>query len=72
MANKEILARGIKYLAGALPLVFIGPSVIYNAFMNQQNNWHYFVLAIGIVACLGAMFLMFWGLKMIMKSMFDN
>jgi Family of unknown function (DUF6095) len=72
MANKEILAKGIKYLAGALPPIFIGPSVIYNAFMNQQNNWHYLILAIGIVACLGAMFLMFWGLKMIMKSMFDN
>jgi putative Mn2+ efflux pump MntP len=72
MANKEILARGIKYLAGALPLIFIGPSVIYNAFMNQQNNWHYLVLAVGIVACLGAMFLMFWGLKMIMKSLFND
>jgi putative Mn2+ efflux pump MntP len=72
MANKEILARGIKYLAGALPFIFIGPSVIYNAFMNQQNNWHYLVLAVGIVACLGAMFLMFWGLKMIMKSLFND
>jgi putative Mn2+ efflux pump MntP len=72
MANKEILAKGIKYLAGALPLIFIGPSVIYNAFMNQQNNWHYLVLAVGIVACLGAMFLMFWGLKMIMKSLFND
>jgi putative Mn2+ efflux pump MntP len=72
MANKEILAKGIKYLAGALPLVFIGPSVIYNAFMNKQNNWHYLVLAIGIVACFGAMFLMFWGLKMIMKSLFND
>jgi putative Mn2+ efflux pump MntP len=72
MANKEILAKGIKYLSGALPLIFIGPSVIYNAFMNKHNNWHYLVLAIGIIACLGAMFLMFWGLKMIMKSMFDN
>lgn len=70
--NKELLSKGIKYLAGALPLLFLGPAVIYNAFMNQQNVWHYLVLAIGIIACLAAMFLMFLGLKTIMKSLFND
>ncbi|MDI1305154.1 DUF6095 family protein [Flavobacterium sp. ZT3R17] len=70
--NKELLSKGIKYLAGALPLLFIGPAVIYNAFMNQQNVWHYLVLAIGIIACLAAMFLMYLGLKTIMKSLFND
>jgi putative Mn2+ efflux pump MntP len=72
MTNKTILGKGIKYLTGALPLIFIGPSVIFNAFMNQQNNWHYLVLAIGILACLGAMLLLFLGCKLIVKSMFDS
>jgi hypothetical protein len=57
--NKQLLSKGIKYLAGALPLLFIGPSLIYNAFMNQQNVWHYLILAIGIVACLAAMYYMY-------------
>ncbi|SDW35997.1 DUF6095 family protein [Flavobacterium degerlachei] len=70
--NKNILSKGIKYLSGALPLMFIGPSLIYNAFMNKQNVWHYLVLAIGIIACLGAMFLMYLGLKTIMKSLFND
>jgi hypothetical protein len=70
--NKELLAKGIKYLAGALPLLFIGPVVINNAFMNKQNVWHYLVLAVGIVFCLGAMFLLFFGLKTIMKSLFND
>ncbi|MFV5685298.1 DUF6095 family protein [Flavobacterium sp. GB2R13] len=70
--NKELLSKGIKYLAGALPLLFIGPAVIYNAFMNQQNVWHYLVLAIGIIACLAAMFLIYLGLKTIMKSLFND
>jgi hypothetical protein len=70
--NKELLSKGIKYLAGALPLLFLGPAVIYNAFMNQQNVWHYLVLAIGIIACLVAMFLMYLGLKIIMKSLFND
>lgn len=70
--NKELLSKGIKYLTGALPLLFIGPSVIYNAFINKQNIWHYLVLAIGIAACLGAMYLMFKGLNTIMKALFND
>jgi hypothetical protein len=70
--NKQLLSKGIKYLAGALPLLFIGPSLIYNAFMNQQNVWHYLILGIGIVACLAAMYYMYMGLKIIMKSLFND
>jgi hypothetical protein len=70
--NKELLSKGIKYLAGALPLSFIGPSLIYNAFMNQQNVWHYLVLAIGIIACIAAVFLMVKGLKIMMKGIFND
>jgi hypothetical protein len=70
--NKELLSKGIKYLAGALPMLFIGPSIIYNAFINKENVWHYLVLAIGIATCLGAMYLMFMGLNTIMKSLFND
>jgi hypothetical protein len=70
--NKELLSKGVRYLAGALPLLFIGPSLIYNAFMNQKNAWHYLVLGIGIVACLASMYLMFLGLKTMMKALFND
>ena len=71
-ANQPLLFKGIKYLAWALPLLFMGPTVIYNAFINKQNGWHYLVLAIGIIICFTAMFLMFLGLKTIMKSLFND
>lgn len=70
--NKDYIAKGIKYLTGALPLMFIGPTVIYNAFMNQHTNWHYLVLGIGIIACLASMYLLFLGLKKIMKGIFND
>ncbi|WP_343697498.1 DUF6095 family protein [Flavobacterium sp.] len=70
--NKQLLGKGIKYLTGALPLMFLGPSLIYNAFMNQHTNWHYLVLGIGIVACLGSMLLTFLGLKIIMRGLFND
>ncbi|NHM07127.1 hypothetical protein G4D82_07830 [Flavobacterium sp. CYK-4] len=70
--DKEVLNKAIRNLAWALPLMFIGPSVIYNAFINKQNVWHYLVLAIGIVISLGAVFLLFKGVQLIVKSLFDG
>lgn len=70
--NKNVLNQGIKYLAWALPLLFIGPTVIYNAFINKGNVWHYLVLAIGIAVCFFAMYFMFKGLNTIMKSLFGK
>ena len=72
VTDREVLSKGVQYLAWALPLMFIGPSVIYNAFINKNNVWHYLVLAIGIAICFGAVFLMFKGVQTIVKSMFDN
>lgn len=70
--NRELLSKGIKYLAWALPLLFVGPSVIHNAFINKQNVWHYLVLAVGIIACLGAVYLLFMGLKTITQAIFND
>jgi len=70
--NKELLSKGVKYLAWALPLLFIGPSLIYNAFINKENAWHYLVLATGIAICIGSVYLIFLGLKTMMRSLFND
>ncbi|MBP6550540.1 MAG: hypothetical protein KA782_04730 [Flavobacterium sp.] len=70
--NKELLSKGIKYLAWALPLLFIGPSLIYNAFINKQNVWHYLVLAVGISICIGSVYLIVLGLKTMVRSLFND
>lgn len=70
--NRDVLAKGVRYLAWSLPLLFIGPSVIYNAFINKNNLWHYLILAVGIAVCIGGVYLLVMGLKTIVKSMFDN
>ncbi|WP_158729082.1 MULTISPECIES: DUF6095 family protein [unclassified Flavobacterium] len=70
--NRELLSKGIRYLAGALPLLFLGPVIIHNAFMNKQNIWHYLVLSVGVIVCFIAMYLMYVGLKTIMKSLFND
>ena len=70
--NKELLSKGVKYLFGALPLMFIGPSVMYNAFMNKNNNWHYLVLTIGCSICIISVILAFIGLRTITNAIFDD
>jgi hypothetical protein len=69
--DKKILNAGLKKMTFALPLFFIGPAVIYNAFENQQNPWHYLVLAVGIAACFFAIYLAFRGLRIIMSALKD-
>lgn len=70
--NKEILTKGIKYLAFALPLLFIGPSVIFSSFKNQEHPFYIPVLGVGIIFCFLSIFLIFKGIQTIMKSLFDG
>ncbi len=70
--NKEILFKGIKYMAWALPALFIGPTVIHFAFINKLQPIYYLILGIGIIISITGMLLVFLGLKTILKSMFDN
>jgi uncharacterized membrane protein YfcA len=70
--NKDLLAKGVKYLFGALPLMFIGPSIMYNAFMNKHTNWHYLILAIGCVLCITSVYLAFRGLKTMTDALFND
>lgn len=69
--NKKVLSKGIKYLAGALPLAMIGPSILFSAFNNQDKPLYFAILILGIIASAAAVFLMFKGIMTVVKSMFD-
>lgn len=69
--NKETLVKGLKYLAGALPLTIIGPSIIYSAFNNQNHPLYIPILILGIIAAIAAILLMFKGISIVMKALFD-
>jgi hypothetical protein len=69
--NKSVLAKGVKYLAGALPLLFLGPVVITSAFKNEKHPLYVYVLILGILIALAAVFLIFKGINTVLKSLFD-
>jgi len=70
--NKPQLMTGLKYLAGALPLSFIGPVVLFSSFKNQEHVWFIPVLIFALLAMAAAIFLMFKGINTVMKSLFDQ
>ena len=70
--DKNILAKGVKYLSGALPLLFLGPIIINSAFKNEKHPLYPYVLTLGIIIALIAMFLIYKGINTLVKSMFDG
>jgi len=72
MNSKELIFKGVKKTLLAIPLMFLGPILIHNAFMNKHTNWHYLVLGIGIFICITSVSLMFKGIKTITAGIFDD
>jgi len=69
--DKNLLGKGLKFMAGALPLIIIGPVVLFSSFKNQDHPWFIPILIIGLLALFGAIFLLFKGIGIIMKALFD-
>ncbi len=70
--DKKILAKGLRYMGGALPMILIGPVVIHSSFKNQGHPLYIPVLGLGIIFCILAIVLMFKGIQTIMKSLFNQ
>ncbi|SEQ05742.1 DUF6095 family protein [Flavobacterium urocaniciphilum] len=70
--NKEILNKGLRYLAGSLPTLFIGVFILNSSFKNQKHPLFIYVLIVSVLICGYAVFLMFKGINTIMKSMFEK
>ncbi|WP_324721141.1 DUF6095 family protein [Salinimicrobium sp. HB62] len=69
--NKGLLLKGLKFLAGALPLSFIGPVVLFSSFKNQDHAWFIPILIFALLAMAAAIYLMFKGINTVMKALFD-
>lgn len=69
--NKELLYKGIKHLASSLPLIFLGPSIVYSSFNNQDHPLYVYILVIGLIMMIGAILLISVGLKVLIKAFFN-
>lgn len=69
--DKKKLMLGVRYLATALPFMFIGPVVIHSSFKNQEHPFFVPVLGLAIITCIFSVFMIFKGINTIIKSLFD-
>ncbi|MFP2994306.1 DUF6095 family protein [Spongiivirga sp. MCCC 1A20706] len=70
--DKELLIRGIRIMAITAILMFLGPTLLYMAFKNQEHFMFYPVLIVGAILSVLAITLAFKGLNTIMNSVFGK
>ena len=70
--NKTKLIQGLKTMAGALPLLIIGPVILFSSFKNEGHPWFIPVLIVGLLAMIASVYLLFKGIRTIMNSLFDK
>ena len=69
--DKQLLVKGLKRLALALPLLVLTTYILTFAFLNKETIPLYIFLTLGIIAMGATIFLLFSGIKTIMKSIFN-
>lgn len=70
--NREVLNKGLRFLLGSLPTLFIGVFILNSSFKNQKHPLFIYVLILAVLICGYAVYLMFKGINTIMKSMFEK
>ena len=70
--NKRNLFRGLRAMAYAVVLAFIGPTVLTSAFKNQEHAMYIPVLGIALLMCAASIALGFWGIRLMVKGLFGE
>ena len=63
---------GFKRLLITVFLMFVGPTILFQAFKNEEHQWYMIVLAIGLIICATAIFTLFSGIMSIIKHIFEK
>lgn len=66
----NILKKGLKYLAFALPLLFLSPYLLTLSFLNKETFMFFVFIVPALVAGAGAIYLCFKGINTVVKSIF--
>lgn len=66
----DLLKKGIKFMAFALPLLFLSPYLLTLSFLNKETFMFFLFLFFGIISGGGAIYLGFRGINTILKSIF--
>ena len=70
--EKNYMARGLNRLILSLFFMFLGPTIVFSAFKNEGHEFYYFVLILGTIFCLMAVYLLYSGIMTIVKSLSEE
>ncbi|TXN35415.1 hypothetical protein FVB32_12595 [Flagellimonas hymeniacidonis] len=70
--DKQLLAKGLKYIGFTVGLMFLAPFVIYQAFKNQEHVAYIPVLIIGLLLAITAIGFGFYTIKIFMEAIFGK
>lgn len=70
--DKDLLVKGIKYIAYTIALMFSAPVVIFQAFKNEEHVWYWPVLIVGLILGVAAIAMGFYSIKVILDSLFGK
>lgn len=70
--DKDLLAKGIKSFLYTIGAMFLAPTVIYQAFKNQENVLYWPVLIVGLLLAVLAIYLGFRSVKIVIDAVFGK
>lgn len=70
--DKDLLLKGLKIMGLTLICMFLGPTLIYIAFSNQEKPLYIPILIVAIIICSLAVYFGFKGIKTVLDSMFKS
>ena len=70
--KKNYLAEGLKKIFISIFLMFLGPTLLFQSFKNENHPWFLPVLSISIVICVLSLFYGVKGLQSIMNAIFKK
>jgi len=68
--NKQLLIKGLKFLAYTVPLIFLAAFVLSQAYKNTGHAFFIPVLIVGLILTIVAIACGFYGIKVIMDALF--
>lgn len=70
--NKDLLIKGIKHFAYTFLLMFTAPTVLWQAFKNQEHSFYIPVLIVGLILAIVAIAMAFYSVHLIMNALFNT
>jgi predicted permease len=70
--KSNLFKKGLKNIFLSLCLMFVGPTLLFQSFKNQNHPWFEGILIISLILCVLSIFIGLKGLKNIMATIFKK